>query len=53
MISFKFSVKLFAFTWLLIKATLKPSDFDAEREEPLAKSLDETASRPSSQVFIR
>lgn len=30
MVSFKFSVKLFAFTWPLIKATLKQSDFDAE-----------------------
>lgn len=29
MVSFKFSVKLFAFTWPLIKATLKQSDFDA------------------------
>ena len=53
MVSFKFSAKLFAFTWPLIKATLKQSDFDAEVEKPLAMSLDETASRPSSQVFIR
>lgn len=29
MVSFKFSPKLFAFTWPLIKATLKQSDFDA------------------------
>lgn len=48
MISFKFSVKLFAFTWPLIKATLKQSDFDAgERNLWQWALMRQTAGQPA------